>query len=205
MEEEEKHTTTLTLSQNRHRRSQTSELLLDGAPSVGSGLGGVEVGRDSELLDVDLWRRLEAVPGGFEDFFLLLGEEGLLSRGGGLLLLLLRRRCGFDGGGRHGLVSGSAGLGLVSRGRDDVEPGTGWIYLLGSYGWERERWCWIWVEGGSVGVGERGRGRGQRGKGGKVMCLRLLSHATGSFTGRVGRREGAVTWHVKSQTLCFGM
>ena len=82
-------------------RSQGGELLLDDAPGVGRGLGGVELRGDLEFLDVDLRRRLEAVPGGLEDTLFLLGEERLfgLGRGG-----LLGRR-GRHGGRCWGVVS----------------------------------------------------------------------------------------------------
>lgn len=72
---------TLTLALSSRRR-QTSELLLDDAPGVGGGLGGVELCGDAELLDVDLGRRLEAVPGGLEDALFLVGEEGFVGLDG---------------------------------------------------------------------------------------------------------------------------
>ena len=73
-------------------RSQGGELLLDDAPGVGRGLGGVELRGDLEFLDVDLRRRLEAVPGGLEDALFLLGEERLFGLGRGRIL---------GGGGGH--------------------------------------------------------------------------------------------------------
>jgi hypothetical protein len=75
------------------RRSQGCELLLDDTPGVGGGLGGVELGGDPQLLDVDLRRGLEAVPGRLEDFLFLFGEEGLVSLGWGGLLVWRGRHC----------------------------------------------------------------------------------------------------------------
>lgn len=62
------------------------ELLLDDAPGVGRGLGGVEFGGVLELFDVDLRWSLEALPGGLEDPLLLFGEEDLFGLGWGSLL-----------------------------------------------------------------------------------------------------------------------
>lgn len=67
-------------------RSQSGELLLDDAPGVGSGFGGVETRSVLELLNVNLRRRLEARPGGLEDTLFLFGEEGLVGLGRGGLL-----------------------------------------------------------------------------------------------------------------------
>jgi hypothetical protein len=74
-------------------RSQGSELLLDHTPGVRSGLGGVKVRGDTQLLDVDFRRGLEAVPGRLENALFLLSEEHLVGLGRGGFL---------DGRGRHG-------------------------------------------------------------------------------------------------------